>query len=117
VSGLGQLVTGPASDRHGRKPEGCHLSDGPCTYGSGGTAVLVDQATEDVEPFDSPGNGQRGHRRRRCGHRNLEVDPAVKPARVVVLDISGEHMQQVLPVPDQRPVQTLDAHRAHPPFG
>ena len=54
---------------------------------------------------------------RRCGQRSLEVDAAVWPAGVVVLDIPGEHTLRVWPDPDQRPVQTLGAHRADPAFG
>jgi hypothetical protein len=84
---------------------------------SGCTAILMDQAAEDVDAFDAAGNWQRGYRRGRGGHRNVEIDAAVGTGRVVVLEIPGEDTLEVLPAPDQCPVQTFGADGAHPSLG
>jgi hypothetical protein len=77
----------------------------------------MNQAAKDVDALDLANTRQHGHRRRRRGHRNIEVNAAVRPAGVVVLDIPGEDTLQVWPVPDQCPVQTLGADGAYPAFG
>jgi hypothetical protein len=53
-------------------------------------AVLVYQAAEHVNAFDAPRSGQRSHCRHPGGHRNVEVDAAMRVCGVVVLDIPGD---------------------------
>jgi hypothetical protein len=50
---------------------------------------------------------QHGRRRNRRGRWSIDVDAAMRPAGVVVLDIPGEQTPQIWSVADQRPVQTL----------
>jgi hypothetical protein len=57
---------------------------------SGSTAVLVDQATEEVNALDSVGNRQRCQRRRAGQHRGLQVDTDGATS-VVVDDTSTQH--------------------------
>jgi hypothetical protein len=83
---------------------------------SGCAVVLVNQAAKEVDAFDARGNRQRGHGRHRCAHRNVEVDAAVRPGRIVVLEIASEDTLQLPTVPDKCPIQTLGADGPHPPF-
>ena len=46
----------------------------------------------------------------------MQVEGAVWPGGVVVPQILGEDPVQLRLVPDQRSVQTVAAHGAHPPF-
>jgi hypothetical protein len=84
---------------------------------SGCPTVFVNQAAKDIDAFDALDNGQRGHRRHRCGHRDVEADTAMGAGPIVVLDITGEDSLQVPTVPDQHPIQTPRPHGAHPPLG
>ena len=52
--------------------------------------IFVDQTAQYVDAFDPPGNGQRDHRRRWRGQRNVKIDATMGAARVVVLEIAGE---------------------------
>jgi hypothetical protein len=62
---------------------------GACNV-SGGVMIFVDQTAQYVDAFDPPGNGQRDHRRRWRGQRNVKIDATMGAARVVVLEIAGE---------------------------
>src|SRR6266536_5040256 len=61
---------------------------------SGCPTVFVNQAAKDIDAFDALDNGQRGHRRHRCGHRDVEADTAMGAGPIVVLDITGEDSLQ-----------------------
>jgi hypothetical protein len=74
----------------------------------------VNQPAKDVDAFNVPDNGQRGHRRHRRRLRNTKIDTAVRPGGVVVLQIGGQDAMEMLTVPDQHPVQTLGPDGAHP---
>jgi hypothetical protein len=74
---------------------------------SGCVAVFVDQAAEDVDALDSFWNGQRCHPRTSRGHRNVEINPAMRPGSVVVFEIPAQDVLKVRSAPDQRPVQAV----------
>jgi hypothetical protein len=73
--GCGQLVRlaqpgeGPVAPPSGRQ-------------GSGGATVFVQEAAENVDPLDRA----RPVSDSRAGNRRVEVDAAVRPSRVVMLD-------------------------------
>jgi len=50
-------------------------------------------------------------------HRQVEVNAAMSASGVVVLEVPGQNMPQVLLVPDHRPVHPLGPDGTHPPFG
>jgi hypothetical protein len=58
-------------------------------------AVFVDEAFEEVDPVDDTAGRRCGCDPGRRRYRHCEVDAAVRPARVVVLDVPGEHLVQV----------------------
>jgi hypothetical protein len=67
-------------------------------------AAFVNGAAEHVDARDAAAERLGGHRRGRVGHRDLEIDAAVRPAGVVVIDIPVENTLQMLPVTDQCPI-------------
>jgi hypothetical protein len=67
----------------------------------------MDQAAENVDAFDAADEGQHRHRLHGPRDRQVEADAPVRAAGVVVLEILGQDPLQVVPVPDQYPVQAL----------
>lgn len=63
---------------------------------SGCGTVLADKPTKDIDAFDAPGQRQHGHRWHGRRHRHVEVDAAVQAAGVVVLEVPGQDMLQVV---------------------
>jgi hypothetical protein len=116
-SGLGNpMRTTVVGSVRGSRP--ARLTAEPAVDGvklSGCPPVFVNQTAEDIDAFHAPATRQRGHRRR-CGHRHVKADAAMRASPVVVLEITGEDLLQVPTVPDQRPSQTLGTDRAQPPF-
>jgi hypothetical protein len=85
---------------------------------SGGAAVLVDQAAEHVDPFHSRRRASRSNDgQHAAGGGWLQVEGAVWPGGVVMPQVLRQDPVQLPLIPDQRPVQTVAAYRAHPPFG
>ena len=76
--------------------------------------VLMDRAAQAITPVDRPAGGGFAADRRL---RRPQVECAVWPLAVVVLDVRAEHVLKVAVVADQQPVQTLGADRAHEPLG
>ncbi len=85
-------------------------------YRSGGAAVFVDEAAEDVNPLDgssrlgAPGSVW-------LGDGDVEVEAAVGAGAVVVPDVVSQDSLKVATVPDQDPVQALGPQGAYPAFG
>lgn len=81
---------------------------------SGRSLVFVDEAAEDLVtthvtgrwPTTSPTLKGRA-----------QLQSAVGPLAVVVLDVSPKHPLEVAAVEDQQPVQALGPHGANPPLG
>jgi hypothetical protein len=71
-----------------------------------GVAVFVDEAAEAVDSFDGP-NGAGPAREPVCRSWGLQVEAAVWPGRVVVLDVDGQDVFEVAAVADQEPVQAF----------
>jgi hypothetical protein len=87
----------------------------------GGALVLVDQTAEDIDaPHRAFHSGRRFDERQPTGRARrvgrLQVQAPVRPRRVVVAQVLGQHAVQLWLVPDQRPVQTLRPYGAYPPF-
>jgi hypothetical protein len=74
----------------------------------GGSVVFVDKAAEAVVATDLP-DGRCRCRRWLPRLRWLEVERAVGPLRVVVLDVDAQDAFEVAAVEDQQPVETLGA--------
>jgi hypothetical protein len=83
--------------------------------GSSGDGVLAQQPTEAVDPLDLRRVVESSSAE--IGDGNLEIDPAVRPCCVVVLDEHLEHAFEMTFVPDEQPIETLASSRAHEPFG
>jgi len=78
--------------------------------------VLVDEAAQDV----ASSNAQ--HARNRCvgirqRDRRPQVDPPVRPLRVVVGDVVAERPVEMTPTEDERPVKAFTSDGADPSFG
>jgi hypothetical protein len=58
------------------------------------------EAAEDIDPLDQT----RQVNVRRAGNRRLELNAAVWPASVVMIDIGGQDPFEVTAVPDQDPI-------------
>jgi len=63
----------------------------------------------------SPVDEETG-RQRAGGRGGLQVKASVRPGRVVVAHVFGQHPVQVVLVPNQCPVQAFRPDRANPPF-
>ena len=80
---------------------------------SGGLVVLVDEAAEAVTALDrAAGRGLAAAPRL----RRTQVERAVRPLAVVVLDVRAEDVLEVAAVEDQQQVQTLGTHGADEPL-
>ncbi len=80
---------------------------------SGGLVVLVDEAAEAVTALDrAAGRGLAAAPRL----RRTQVERAVRPLAVVVLDVRAEDVLEVAAVEDQQPVQALGADGADEPL-
>jgi hypothetical protein len=82
----------------------------------GGSVVFVDKAAEAVVATDLP-DGRCRCRRWLPRLRWLEVERAVGPLRVVVLDVDAQDAFEVAAVEDQQPVEALDARGSNEPLG
>ena len=69
------------------------------------SVVLVDEPAEQVPPMDIPSADR--HRVRSFGERGREVEPAMRPAAVVVGGVGPERAIEVPPTEDDRPVEAL----------
>ena len=58
----------------------------------------MDESGEEVNAFDAASSGQGGRRRGDVGDRGLQADAAMRAAGVVVLEIPGQDLLQVMPV-------------------
>src|SRR6266545_188131 len=78
------------------------------TVSCGGAVVLVDEAAESITSVDLPYRWRPVLALERL--RWPELECAVRPLAVVVVDVDAQHAFEVLAVEDQQPVQTLGAH-------
>ncbi len=75
----------------------------------------MEEPAEDVATAYA--NGRPARSRSVEADRRLKVEPPVWPLAVVVLKVDPKHPLEVTTVGDEKPVQALDAHGAHPPLG
>ena len=73
------------------------------------------QSAESINSLNSDRVGKTSLRR--GGIRDLEIDAAMGPGGVVVIDELDEDALEVAFVPDEEPVQTLGPHSANESFG
>src|ERR1035437_3253116 len=101
----------------GRQTEGVGLNKvGPprSDVSSRDAKVFVDQSTEDLGPLD--GSVAVGTDLEVRDGRQLLQRP-MRPMRVVVALVFGQHVDELPLVEDQHPVQALSPDRADPPLG
>src|ERR1017187_10081907 len=74
-------------------------------------------AQNSAESVDSPDLNRAIERPvRDTGDRDLEIDPAMRSRRVVVLDELGEHALEMTLVSDEQPVEAFCARGANEPL-
>ena len=77
-------------------------------------SVFVDETAEDFRPLDS--SGAAATNVDVCDARQL-FQGLMRPMRVVVVLVLGQHVNELSLAEDQHPVQALMTDRAHPAFG
>ena len=83
---------------------------------SGGGLVLVCESAEDLFPAD-PVLGEVDLRRPGVSLSRCELaEGTVRPGCVVVAQVFGEHLAQVVLMDDQRPIEKLAAQGTDHPF-
>lgn len=83
---------------------------------SSGALVLVNESAEHVDSADVRRRGRRSNGGQRTGWIGwMKIERTVRPHTVVLLQILGQHLAQLVLVPDQRPVQAPVADGAYPP--
>jgi hypothetical protein len=83
----------------------------------GSYVVLVGESAEDLFPVDPVvGEVDRLGRAGRCLGWGQLAEGAMRPGRVVVHQVLGQHPAQVLLVDDQQPVEEFPAQGADDPF-
>ena len=83
---------------------------------SGGDLVFVYESAEDLFPVD-PVLGEVDLRRPGASLSGCELaEGTVRPGGVVVAQVFGQHLAQVVLIDDQRPVEELAAQGTDHPF-
>jgi hypothetical protein len=105
-------------ERFAEASDGGALPCGVRKVGSRGVAVFVDESAEAVAPLQFGCGRARDdllNAADRC--RRCEVERAVQPVRVVVIDEDAEHVLEVAAVQDQEPVEAFSAGGADEALG
>src|SRR6266568_3881309 len=79
---------------------------------SGGSVVLVDEPTEAVAAADLV----RACRPASPVVRRPQLERAMRPFAVVMVDVDAKHMLKMSAIEDQQPVETLSSHCADEAF-
>ena len=100
---------GPVGRRGGHPLKGANIR----RVSGGVSVVLVDEAAEAVVELDLADGGCR---RWFLGLRGPELERALRPLRVVVLDVGAQDVLEVSAVEDQQPVEAFGADGSDEPF-
>ena len=89
--------------------------DRPRQIQSSSDRVLAQNSSESIDSLDLHEATRRPVKY--IGDRDLEIDPAVRPSCVVVLDELGENPLEMALVSDEQPVEAFPTRGANESFG